>query len=256
MSDIKQLASYNNKSFILSSRTASSQPHLQREAPVPAVILSRSRPEDGIPTYNLRLGSVEVPNVSLLELFDYVSPFDLEVFENQVFEEERQAKVTRDQTKKATRIVNRELRWLESHGGPASNTPGSSRDGSVAAAAAASTSTSASDDGREHDKSRDGRPRPTYTHLYKKRRARRVPHVQSDVPVQPHLSRAHLPVGSSSTVRASAARGSSDSPDSKSSNKLSVLIPKASKQANHFSSRRYCHCSKHRHPVELKRVDG
>ena len=51
-------------------------------------ILSRSSPVTGVVTYEIQVGKVPVPGVTLAELLGYVSEYDLEVFENQQFQKD------------------------------------------------------------------------------------------------------------------------------------------------------------------------
>ena len=154
--------------------------HISREAPHPAIILSRSAPEKGCPAYDLRVGNVNVPNVSLEELFDYVSPYDLEVFENNVFTRERDDETARELAKKESRIRSCQIRWLEALGRSSGASSvvdyaesGSGGERSVSRNIHDNTDSDMVENGGEMSRGRNGRPRPTYTHLYKKGRAKR-----------------------------------------------------------------------------------
>lgn len=158
----------------LPQRVAALRPHLENKAPVPAIILARSPPQDGSPTYDLRIGTVDIPNVSLEEIFEYVSPFDLEVFENKTFRQEKAAERALEIAKKEATRQARERKWLNRNRDSVSSGD-SSREQSL-------SFTSTTRDERSVNPRQDGRrPRPTYTHLYKKGRAGRKPKELSEV---------------------------------------------------------------------------
>lgn len=57
-------------------------------APKNARIISRTVDDDGV-NYNLKIGDVDISDVSVEEILEYVSALDLEAFENREFEDER-----------------------------------------------------------------------------------------------------------------------------------------------------------------------
>jgi hypothetical protein len=122
-------------------------------------ILSRSSPARGVITYTLQVGPIAVPDVSLGELMDYVSEYDLEVFENQQFEKD----IIDEETKQKERLaVKAQQRHRQNR-----SVSSSDRDGSVSG-----TSHSGSD-GKNTPTTTGGRQRPTYTQFYPKQRAPR-----------------------------------------------------------------------------------
>lgn len=139
---------------------------LNAQASTPAEIISRSPPEDGPPVYSLRLGTVNIPDIPVEEIFDYVSEHDLEVFENKWFKRERDALVAHQIAQRDGKAKARAANLLRGNG--------------IASRRASSTS---SIDSRleslsgvnEGATKQDGRrPRPSYTHLYKRRRGPNV----------------------------------------------------------------------------------
>lgn len=151
-------------------RVVALQPHLSNVASTPAEIVSRSSPEDGPPVYTLRMGTVKIPDIPLEEIFDYVSEHDLEVFENTSFQRDREAAFARAIAKNEARTKSRELKWLQD------NDEATSRRASSSGSSIASRSPAIqSDIDQSGNTVQDGRrPRPSYTHLYKKKRANRV----------------------------------------------------------------------------------
>lgn len=156
------------ETLALPRRVAALRPHLENRAPVPAIILARSSPQHGSPTYDLRIGTVDIPNVSLEEIFEYVSPYDLEVYENKTFRQEKAAERALEIAKKEAIKQARERKWLNRNRDSVSSGE-SSREQSL-------SFTSTTRDEKSVNPRQDGRrPRPAYTHLYKKGRARRGP---------------------------------------------------------------------------------
>ncbi|KAF4553517.1 Hypothetical protein D9617_7g032460 [Elsinoe fawcettii] len=132
------------------------------EAPRSATILSRQHVNGGaIPTYNLKVGGVIVPNVSLEELFDFISPQDLEAFENASFKRENDEM---DMIQQALYMAKRRPgrpRKDRTLSGTGSTT---SREESAASSRGISPKPEVATTTR-----RFGRPRPDYTGLYPKR---------------------------------------------------------------------------------------
>jgi hypothetical protein len=120
-----------------------------------AKIISRSSPARGVFTYTLQVGDVAVPNVSIAEMMDYVSEYDLEVFENQEFEKEIKEEATRQKERLAVKTHAGVLRQ---------NRSVSLSEGSVSGASLSS---------ENNRTTAGGRQRPTYTHFYPKQRAPR-----------------------------------------------------------------------------------
>jgi hypothetical protein len=121
-------------------------------------ILSRSSPARGIITYTLQVGKTAVPDVSITELMDYISEYDLEVFENQEFEKD----IKEEEIRQKERLAVKAHRPRQSR-----SVSSSDRDGSVSG-----TSNSGSD-GKNTRTTTGGRQRPTYTQFYPKQRAPR-----------------------------------------------------------------------------------
>jgi hypothetical protein len=120
-------------------------------------IISRSSSAEGVFTYTLQVGDIAVPDVSIAEVSDFVSAYDLEVFENQEFEREIKEEAARQKERLAVKTqarVSRQNRSVSSSDG----------DGSV-------SGTSVS--GENKRTTAGGRQRPTYTHFYPKQRAPR-----------------------------------------------------------------------------------
>lgn len=152
-------------------RVAALRPRLESTVRVPATILSRSAATD-TPTYSLRLGSVDIPDVSLEELFEYVSPHDLEVFENTLFKHEIEAETAIQIAKRDARNKNRELRWLKKQNAIINGAGVTNVNSRYSISWSSSGSVSSEADGDEqHGSGR--RPRPTYTHMFKPTRAKR-----------------------------------------------------------------------------------
>ncbi|KAL1304545.1 hypothetical protein AAFC00_003524 [Neodothiora populina] len=192
----------------VNTTTSCLRTRLEDEAPLAAAtICSRSPPEWGAPTYEVQIGSVKVPGVTLEEIFNYVSPRALEVFENLAFKHDRVAEQARKIKDREFARRNRELAWLKRNVKSLTNSP---RGGRVS-----SGSSSRGSDGRSRENSFSGiattgddeqgrgngrRPRPTYTHLYKKRRARRT----AAADVDEGLPRKSLPAAKETYYRPSA----------------------------------------------------
>jgi hypothetical protein len=122
-------------------------------------ILSRSSPARGVVTYTLQVGNVAVPNVSIMELMDYVSEHDLELFENEEFEKD----INKEEIKQKERSAVKAQQRLRQNRSVSS----SDRDGSV------SSISPSSSDVKNTRTTMGGRQRPTYTQFYPKQRAAR-----------------------------------------------------------------------------------
>ena len=137
------------------------------EAPRKARIVSREIDQYGV-QYTLAIGDVEIGAVGIEELLDYVSPYDLEAYENRAFEEEREViqaaaiELEERQRAKAERRAERaKRRGIAGYRDPET--------GEVVAISEAGETTGA--EGVAVGK--HGRARPTYTHLYLKQRERK-----------------------------------------------------------------------------------
>jgi hypothetical protein len=137
---------------------------LNTKAPIDEVtkIISRSSPTRGVVTYTLQVGLVEIPNVSVAELLEYVSEHDLEVFENQEFQKDINEEETRQKERLA---INAQAQAQVQALGRNRSVYSSDRDGSVSAASLSG--------GENTRVAIGGRQRPTYTHFYPKQRAPR-----------------------------------------------------------------------------------
>lgn len=135
-------------------------PRLDQRPPVSgnATILSRSAPEGGIITYTIQIGSVSIPDVSVIEITDYVSPYDLEVFENAAFQQE----IAEQAAAQTARLAAKQKSRKQRRNGYASSTSSSLDDESGSGSSVSG------------DKAEVGRrQRPSYTHFYPKQRAPR-----------------------------------------------------------------------------------
>ncbi|KAK4985217.1 hypothetical protein LTR50_006111 [Elasticomyces elasticus] len=150
--------------------------------PTKARIVSRTVAERGKTAYTVQLGGgVTLQDISLIEILEYVSPLELERYENATFIEEQQAEEDA-RRQKAQRLKERKARHLEiirvqreedTQLKTADKIAGYNTD-------SASTVTDSSRDSRNRDGSIGrGRPRPSYAHLYKPKRARRSTTVRS-----------------------------------------------------------------------------
>ncbi|KAI5209520.1 hypothetical protein E4T39_00819 [Aureobasidium subglaciale] len=128
-----------------------------------AKIISRSSPSQGLVTYTLEIGTAIIPQFSLAEVEEYVSAYDLEVFENQTFERENAEQELQQKVRLAAKAQARRLKGTATYSDSSSNT--SARDESLSGA-----SPSGGDDARAAVR---GRQRPTYTHFYPRQRAPR-----------------------------------------------------------------------------------
>jgi hypothetical protein len=97
-------------------------------------ILSRSSPARGVITYTLQVGKTAVPDVSITELMDYISEYDLEVFENQEFEKD----IKEEEIRQKERLAVKAHRPRQSR-----SVSSSDRDGSV------SGTSNSNDNGRQ-----------------------------------------------------------------------------------------------------------
>ena len=127
-------------------------------APRAGKILSRDTPPSGLPTYTIMIGKVQMADITLDELFTYVSEYELEKYENNEFkqaaaEEDRQARERaaakkRGRPKKAALSV-----YASSNSGSTSGVSSSGEEQFVKPALPTL-------------EGRNGRPRPSYAHLY------------------------------------------------------------------------------------------
>lgn len=122
-----------------------------------AKIISRSSPSRGLVTYTLLVGITEIPSVSPAEVVEYVSEYDLEVFENQQFEKDIKEEEAKQKERLAARAQAQALRQ---------NRYVSSSDGDESVS-------DVSLSGENTRMATGGRQRPTYTHFYPKQRAPR-----------------------------------------------------------------------------------
>ena len=127
---------------------------LSNRAPRNAKITARVVDITGV-HYSLKIGEVEIDDVGVEEILEYVSPLDLEEFENAQFVEEGLAQAAADAAEEVRRYEQRECMKQRA------KTKG---------AVFVETDTGISDDieGSEEVQGRHGRARPTYTHLFKK----------------------------------------------------------------------------------------
>lgn len=149
------------------------QTRLDSKAPINdnTKIISRSSPSSGVVTYTLQIGSVPVPNVSLAEVTDYVSAYDLEVFENQSFEHDINEEEIRLKERLAAKAqARRQNRTADSD---SSSESSSTRARSVSGAPLSGSETVRSTAGLTARATASGRQRPSYTHFYPKQRAPR-----------------------------------------------------------------------------------
>lgn len=123
-----------------------------------AKIISRSSPTQSVVTYTLLVGITEIPSVSPAEVVEYISEYDLEVFENQQFERDIKEEEAKQKERLAAKAQAQALRQNRS-------VSSSDRDESVSDASLSGETTTRLATG--------GRQRPTYTHFYPKQRAPR-----------------------------------------------------------------------------------
>ena len=131
---------------------------LSNVAPREAKILSRDTPPSGLPTYTILIGKVRLADITLDEIFSYASENELEAYENNQFKEaaaeedrlarERAAAKKRGRPKKVTNPV-----YASSTAGSTSGTSSSEEEQFVKPALPTV-------------EGRNGRPRPSYAHLY------------------------------------------------------------------------------------------
>ncbi|KAK4979669.1 hypothetical protein LTR66_000306 [Elasticomyces elasticus] len=144
--------------------------------PTKARIVSRTIAERGKTAYTVQLGGgVTLQGISLIEILEYVSPLELERYENATFIEEQQAEEDA-RRQKAQRLKERKARHLESIRVQREEDAQLNTTDKIAGynTDSASTVTDSSRDSRNRDGSIGrGRPRPSYAHLYKPKRARR-----------------------------------------------------------------------------------
>lgn len=122
-----------------------------------AKIIFRSSPTRDVVTYTLLVGNTEIPSVSPAEVVDYVSDYDLEVFENQQFERDIKEEEAKQKERLAAKAQTQALRRNRS-------VSSSDRDESMSDASLSGENTRVAAGGRQ---------RPTYTHFYPKQRAPR-----------------------------------------------------------------------------------
>ncbi|KAG8624547.1 hypothetical protein KVT40_007614 [Elsinoe batatas] len=141
---------------------------LASHAPRSARILSREHVGAGaIPAYTLKVGTAVIPNVCLDELFDFVSPQDLEIFENAEFKRENDEKDMIQQALwQAKRRPGRPRKNRNVVNGSNSSISGSSDDVVTSSGASPEPTAAPAATGRF------GRPRPDYSKMYKPRRQR------------------------------------------------------------------------------------
>ena len=154
---------------------------LSSSSPTEARLIKRSSHPRGHPIYTIQLGTVLLPGVRVDEIFDYVSPQDLEVFENAILRKET-AKDHLNYLEGEAPVVSQK----RSRGRPRKNPLAAAGDTSDESASTASSDdqprvgskrSSPSEEpiaSSSEPQGRNGRPRPSYEHLYKKQRARSV----------------------------------------------------------------------------------
>lgn len=123
-------------------------------APKNARIISRTVDDDGV-AYNLKIGEVDISNVGVEEILEYVSALELEDFENREFEEER----------KVLRVIEAQEELMKEQKLERARLKARSR-GTVAW----ETDTASNDESETPDEAvgKHGRARPTYTQFYLK----------------------------------------------------------------------------------------
>ena len=130
-------------------------------APKNAQIVGRILDNSGV-TYQLKIGDVEINDVGVDEILDYVSALDLEQYENREFEEERE--VLKAYEAERERVRHEQLERMKER---------AKRKGVVPYED--DTGTNDETEGGEENFGRHGRARPTYTHLFKKNKGRGRP---------------------------------------------------------------------------------
>ncbi|KAK0931592.1 hypothetical protein LTR29_016317 [Friedmanniomyces endolithicus] len=123
--------------------------------------------------YSLKIGNEALENVGVEEILDYVSADHLEDYENQQFEEEREARRVAKEILAYEKMQRRNARKAKSNV-DARHDDGTGEPGGDGSAA-------------EVSKGRHGRARPTYKHLYpeleKRRRRKRDPRTNELMPL-------------------------------------------------------------------------
>ena len=147
--------------------TQGSKPRTYNEDPLPIKPSERAsknaqlvrRAPDGV-TYQVKIGSVEINNVGIDEILDYVSALDLENYENRQFEEEREVMKVAEEEKKRERAEKLERMKQRAK-----------QKGVVIFEDV--TSANVETEGGEGQLGRRDRPRPTYNKFYKQANVRR-----------------------------------------------------------------------------------
>ncbi|KAF7197654.1 hypothetical protein HII31_00993, partial [Pseudocercospora fuligena] len=109
-----------------------------------------------IPVYTLAVGDTEVNGIKLWEILDYVSPLELERYENEQFKEEAEAL----EIARAAAEIEKERKRLK-------QAEKAKQKGIILFQEVGSDEDESSDEG-DVPQGRHGRARPTYTHLFKK----------------------------------------------------------------------------------------
>lgn len=129
------------------------------DAPKNARIVGRVLDENGV-TYQLRIGDVELNDVTVDEILDYVSALDLESYEHKQFEEEREVRKVIEAEAQAHRLEKIERRKERAK-----------TKGTVFFQDTSGTNDET--EGGDETSGGRGRARPTYKHLFKKVQIRR-----------------------------------------------------------------------------------
>ncbi|TKX24352.1 chromo domain-containing protein 2 [Elsinoe australis] len=139
---------------------------LSDKAPRSAHIISRQYVGAGaVPAYTLRVGNTTIPDVELDEIFEFLSPQDLETFENASFKRENDEKD----------IIQQALHQAAAKRGPGRPRKDQTSSGVTQSSNSNDDSAASSTDAAvapEIAAGRNGRPRPSYSHLYKRGRGR------------------------------------------------------------------------------------
>ena len=139
-------------------------------APKNAKIVGREIKISGV-SYQVMIGDVELNDVGVQEILDYVSALDLEKYEHQQFEEERialEAAEAAEEERKREKLERMKHR---------AKTKG------VVLFLSDTDANDETEGGEEEEVGRGGRARPTYTHLFKKIKMRKGKYIEpnSDV---------------------------------------------------------------------------
>jgi hypothetical protein len=129
------------------------------QAPKKARIVSRSADDEGV-NYTLAIGGVEINDVGVEEILDYVSALELEEFENREFEAERDVLRVLEAEKERERLLKLErIRERAKQKG--------------VAVSESDTGVQGESESAEEAVGKHGRKRPTYTKFYMKNQPRR-----------------------------------------------------------------------------------